>query len=107
MIVVTVELKSANGREHDKLLGIATITNVGGNAAYGIYKVFLGKMAPRTRQAWKEEHVGIPLEIVEIVENVENVDYVEGDIEKFDRLKRGPWDLLYVALKAIVGERNP
>lgn len=98
MIVVTVELRSARGREFDRLLGVGTISNIGGNEKYGAYKVSLSKMAPKERQEWRG---GTALADRALCE------WVEGDVVEFDRERRGGWDLLYLALKAIVGGRNP
>ncbi len=88
MIRVTVELVSARGSSRDRLLGIAQITNDGKRSfmtggARGDFYVSLSKWAPKHNQVWKR-----------------------GRIENFDRRRRGPWDLLYLALKNVVGDRN-
>lgn len=85
MLVIRVELWP-HGREEDReLLGIATVSNDGtGDKHTGNYTVALSKWEPHADQLWKS-------------------DYVKG----FPRLKRGPWDLLYRALRACVGKRNP
>ncbi len=88
MIRVTVELCSARGREHDKVLGVCQITNDGetsflSGGARGSYKVTLSKWAPKLKEIW-----------------------MRGRVENFDRVSRGPWDLLYLALRACVGKRN-
>lgn len=112
MIVVTVELRSAISRDRDKLLGIATISNTGvapgGDPRYCVYKVVLSKMAPRERQAWKAGIAGIEKSIADAVDaSPGDTEFLDGVVERFNRVSRGPWDLLYQALRAIVSERNP
>lgn len=99
MIKITVELVSANGREHDRLLGIGIINNVGGDVARGDYHVMLSKMAPKEREAWKSGT--LPLDVGDML------DGFEGDVTQFDRQRRGCWDLLFLALRPLVGARNP
>jgi len=89
MIKVTIELASAINPGRSKVLGIATISNDGettkeSKGKKGSYSVWLSKWAPKQNQTWKK-----------------------GKVENFDRVKRGSWDLLYLALKNIVGKRNP
>lgn len=98
MIVITVELRSARGRDYDRLLGIGVIENIGGDPQFGNYRCRLSKMAPRERQAWKEGRVTL---------DDATVQELAGDIAHFDREKRGCWDLLYLALRVLVGNRNP
>src|SRR4051812_33702379 len=88
MIRVTVELVSALGRGGDRVLGVAEIANdlqrtQATDGARGAYNVRLSKMAPKTKEVWKR-----------------------GRVEDFDRRRRGSWDLLYLALRNIVGKRN-
>lgn len=83
MIRVTVELVSAVHPSRSKVLGVATIANVGGDAETGDYNVRLSKWSPRTSETWKT-----------------------GSVKGFPRLKRGAWDLLYLALRDCVAGRN-
>lgn len=87
-IKVTVELISAIDPKRSKVLGVALITNDGirttEDHGHGAYDVTLSKWAPKLNQVWKRAKV-----------------------PEFDRVKRGPWDLLYLALRACVGDRNP
>jgi len=99
VIRVTVELVSANGRDRDRLLGVGLISNVGGDAAHGNYHVTLSKMAPKERQAWKDG--------TGTFDAAEILDSFEGDVTQFDRQRRGCWDLLFLALRPLVGARNP
>lgn len=99
MIKITVELVSANGRDHDKLLGVGVISNVGGDAQFGDYSVWLSKMAPQDRAVWKQGRGRLTAD-----------DYqqlFETDVTRFDREKRGCWDLLFIALRQLVASRNP
>jgi len=99
MIKITIELVSAIGREHDRLLGVGLITNVGGDVSHGNYRVWLSKMAPKERQAWKQRIA--TLDVEELYEGF------ECDITQFDRERRGCWDLLFMALRDLIGARNP
>jgi hypothetical protein len=88
MIRITIELVSAIGSNRSKILGIAEITNDGElskntDGSKGGYDVRLSKWAPKLRETWKK-----------------------GRVEGFDRINRGPWDLLFIALRNIVGSRN-
>jgi hypothetical protein len=100
LIKITVELVSANGRERDRLLGIGLISNIGGDAQRGNYDVWLSKWAPRERQAWKTGQFVPDGELAALV------DGLSAPVSNFDRERRGAWDLLYLALRAIVGDRN-
>jgi hypothetical protein len=84
MIRITVELVSAISPKRNRVLGIAEIANVGGDLERGDYSVSLSKWAPKTDQTWKR-----------------------GKVRNFDRQDRGAWDLLFLALRACVGSRNP
>lgn len=102
MIRVTVELVSANGPGRDRLLGVAHIANTGrGEHGRYAYDVWLSKNLPgRTNEPWKRGRAGI-------VDDQLIVDQMTGTIEAFDNVKRGAWDLLYLALRAVIGSRNP
>ena len=87
MLRITVELVSAVTHK-TSVLGVATISNDGKlsretSLKRGAYDVKLSKWAPKQNQTWKV-----------------------GRVEDFDRVKRGPWDLLYLALKSCVEKRN-
>lgn len=83
MIKVTVELVSAVSSSRDRHLGTAYIVNDGtGSATVGDYDVTLSQF-------------GKP-----------DVIWRSGKVKNFKRRTLGPWDLLYLALKEIVGERN-
>lgn len=83
MIKVTVELISAIHPSRNRVLGVATITNDGtGTETIGNYDVSLSKAGGV--QEWRG-----------------------GRVEGFKRLRLGGWDLLYRALRNIVGSRSP
>lgn len=89
MIRITIELVSAIHPSRNRVLGVGTIANDGklGVETKGkrtAYDVRLSKWAPNTDKLWKT-----------------------GRVENFDPVKRGAWDLVYLALRALVGERNP
>lgn len=84
MIRVTVELVSAIDPKRNKVLGVAVIANDGkGTATHGNYDVVLSKAGAAISQKWRQ-----------------------GRVEGFARKNRGGWDLLFLALRACVGERN-
>lgn len=99
MIKITVEMESARGHEHDRLLGVGVISNVGGDAEHGDYSVWLSKMQPREREAWKQGRVPLSPEEIQ--------HFFDTDVTHFDREKRGCWDLIYIALRQLVAGRNP
>ena len=82
MVKITVELVSARGREHDKVLGVGYISNdATGEDSLGHYNVKL--MRADNRGSWRE-----------------------GRVENFPRLRLGCWDLLFRALRETIGDRN-
>ncbi len=89
MIRVTVELCPGGDQSKPRLLGIALIANnvrdtVESGGARGTYLALFSKWAPKQDETWKR-----------------------GRVTGFDRVKRGAWDLLYLALRDAVGDRNP
>lgn len=85
MIRITVQLVSAIHPDRSRLLGIAEISNDGGGTLeVSNYDVRLSKWAPKEKQTWKR-----------------------GKVTGFDRKRRGVWDLFYIALRNILGDRNP
>lgn len=86
MIRVTVELLPHGKLENSRILGIAEISNnlsesLESNGQFGSYDVTLSKFGGTG--VWKK-----------------------GTAQGFNRRTRGPWDLLYIALRNIVGYRN-
>lgn len=89
MIRVTVELISAVHPSRSVVLGVATIANDGqgsllSDGRRGDYDVVLSKRGAAVSQVWRK-----------------------GRVTGFDRKNRGGWDLLFLALRACVGDRNP
>lgn len=89
MIRVTVELVSSIHPSRSKVLGVAEIANdcqqsLLTDGDQGAYDVRLSKWAPKLHETWRR-----------------------GRVKNFDRVTRGPWDLLFEALRACVGDRNP
>lgn len=84
MLRVTVELLPGGDESRKQDLGTAEISLAGASedAQEGNYNVMLSKWG-RPKQAWKR-----------------------GSVEGFPRKKLGPWDLLFWALTATVGERS-
>ncbi len=90
MIRVTVELVSAVDPKRSKVLGVAKLVNDGVDSLFtagdkGSYVCTFSKMEPKTKETWKKSQV-----------------------KGFDRNRLGPWDLLYLGLRAAgMGLRNP
>jgi len=82
MIVVRVELWPQGDQERASIMGVAMIENVGGDRDFGEYRVHLSKFGGEG--IWKR-----------------------GKVSGFQRRRLGPWDLLFLALRNIVGARNP
>jgi hypothetical protein len=99
MIRITMELVSARGHDHDRLLGVGVISNIGGDEQHGDYSVWLSKMEPREREAWKQGKIVLTPEDIQ--------HFFDTDVTHFDRERRGCWDLLYIALRQLVASRNP
>jgi hypothetical protein len=103
MIRVTLEMVSARGPAHDRLLGVGWIANDGGNTAAGtLYEAVFSKTLPgKTDQPWKKGRLALRDDAALLVD-VEPVQ-----IPDFDNVARGAWDLLFLGLRAVVGKRNP
>ncbi len=83
MLVVTIEMAPKGDLTKKRHLGTAYISNnLEGDIQTGSYSVSLSK--------W-----GKP-----------DVIWKKGRVRGFARLTRGPWDLLYLALRNTVGSRN-
>ena len=82
MIVIRAELWPNGDKNQSKHLGTAKIINDNtGNLSMGNYKILLS--GKNSKQIWRA-----------------------GAIKGFPRKVLGHWDLLYRALKELVGERN-
>lgn len=110
MIRVTLEMVSARGADRDRLLGVAYIANEGPVVTdvanpvplddCAAYRIWLSKTIDerRTREKWLEGRAAIASKEME--------DAISAEVPAFDHVRRGAWDLLYLALKAVVGRRN-
>lgn len=88
MVRVEITLVPSDGSP-ERLLGRGKIVNTGeGTNALGTYRVELEK-SPEYAKA----------------SNVGNL-WRKGRVQRFPRLRLGPWDLLFRALLAAVGDRN-
>ncbi len=89
MLRVTIELVPHGDESRSRVIGIGQIANDGtGNMQignYGNYEVVLFKSPEYSKSpgTWKK-----------------------GQVKQFDRKRLGPWDLLFRALAATVGNRN-
>lgn len=84
MVRVTIEILPFGSEKRKKEIGRIEITNDGkGTARTGYYKAELHKSLSKKGGIWKTVFV-----------------------DSFDRVRRGPYDLLYQVLREAVGERN-
>ena len=108
MIRVTVELVSARHADRDRLLGVAYLANTGAPDTQGLmtYDVWLSKTLPGlAHQKWRGGRAGsIPEELAHVTAEATGL---HTEVACFDNQRRGVWDLLYLALKAVVAGRNP
>lgn len=89
MIRITVEMVPLGNEEHSYVMATAIIHNDGrGSRARGNCHTAISKVAHHR-----------PL--------VGGGYWKQGKIKDFPRLRLGVWDLLYRALRELVGERNP
>ena len=95
MIRCTIEMIPLGSEKHKRVIGIIEIGNSGtGNEKIGNYRVILRKTPPwkgALVHQWKSALIGVDEKDKEIM---------SGKIEGFDRTNRGPYDLLFKALKA-------
>ncbi len=82
MLRITIELLPKGEEAKSRHLGTIYISNVGGTPTRGDYRFRLSKRG-KPNQVWKK-----------------------GAITDFPRRRLGAYDLLYRALRAVVGERN-
>lgn len=103
MIRVTLEMVSARGPEHDRVLGVGYIANTGVQASPGMwgYTVWLSKtIYGQTKQGWKTGRGGVQADL-DLLQGPP-----DGEVLGFDNVKRGAWDLVFVVLRAVLGARN-
>jgi hypothetical protein len=101
MIRCTIELLPGGSESRARTIGLVEITNAGGTAKVGDYIVVLTKTPPfrgALKAAWRTGRIVVGLEDEEII---------VGKVEGHHREKRGSYDLLFRALAATVGDRNP
>ncbi len=95
MIVVKIELWPGGDESKAREIGrIDIANNLKGDSNRGTYTVVLHKRLGKVKRGiWKQGMV-----------DIDNAEKFE--IEGFNRINRGPYDLLYLALKKLVGNRN-
>lgn len=94
MIRCTIELLPGGDESRARKIGLVEIANVGGDLNVGNYAVVLKKAPPfngALKAAWKRGTVELQKEDDEVI---------AGRVEGHHRTRRGPYDLLYRALKA-------
>ena len=103
MLRCTIEVIPLGDENRAQKIGIVEIGNDGtGTSGTSNYRVLLKKASPWDgvlKEKWLENiFKGYP----------EDAEVVAGTVSGYDRDKRGPYDLLYLALKACgLEERNP
>ena len=102
MLVIRLELWPRGDSTRARSLGVASITNVGGNRDVADYEVVLFKSPEYSKHAEKR-----PLPVM-LTHPLTREIWKKGRVEAFPRLVLGPWDLLFRGLGALVaGRRNP
>jgi len=101
MIVIKLEMWLKGDHTKARDLGVATISNVGGDAITGDYECRLFKAAEYSSAAGKR-----PLHEVAKKPLAKEI-WRKGRVEGFPRSRLGPWDLLLRALGALVSDRSP
>lgn len=94
MLRCTIEMIPQGQEDQARPLGIVEIANTGGDFNFGDYTVTLKKTPPwkgALKATWKKGNLNVGHEDEEII---------VGGLEGLDRHKRGPYDLLFLALKA-------
>lgn len=94
MIRCTIDMVPHGDEERRRTVGIVEIANVGGTSEIGNYVVVLKKTPPwrgALKQKWRSGLLRI---------GDEDAELISGTLEGFHRQKRGPYDLLFCALKA-------
>ena len=88
MLRITIELLSAHGPQHNKVLGTAYIINDGtGTHTHGNYRFLIGRKGQSAKQAFEDPRWG-------------------GFVKGFPRKRLLSWDLLFRALQQPFGARN-
>ena len=104
MLYIRIELWRKGNRHNSRLLSEATISNIGGDARTGHYMAVLSKFGGfKRRQTMRE---GTDEETHRIALPLASSVWKRGRVGPFDRKLRGSWDLLYRALRDVVGYRN-
>ena len=103
MIRCIIEMVPKGYEKNKRIIGIIEIANVGtGNDNIGNYKVVLKKtlfFMGALKKQWRSAVFN---------DSFENEDIIVKSFSGFDRIKRGPYDLLFSALKACgLDRRNP
>ena len=101
MIRCTIELLPGGDVAKARPIGLVEIANVGGTPARGDYVVVLTKTPPfkgALKAAWRRGRM---------TPGHEDAEIMVGAVEGHHRTKRGSYDLLYRALRQLVGDRNP
>lgn len=95
MLRCTIELVPQGDESRIRTIGCIEIANVGGTSEMGEYVVVLKKTPPFTgalKAAWKKGTL-VPI-------GKEDDEIISGAVVGHHRQKRGPYDLLYRALRA-------
>lgn len=105
MLYIRIELWPRGDRSKAKVLGEATIANVGGSEQRGSYKARLSK-ANGFRCRAMRPNTSRDLEVARVTGPLEGSVWKETAVRDFPRKRLGPWDLLYRVLQAAIGFRN-
>lgn len=112
MLRVTIELLPGGSEVHKRVIGLMEICNLGGDpCGKCAYAVVLKKTEPfagALKAAWKKGVVSATGDFADSVGRLEDDEIHVEKVEGFDRVKRGSYDLVYLALRACgLDKRNP
>lgn len=103
MIYIRVEMWPMGDKSKARLLGEATIANVGGDGESGNYQTRLLKSP---EYAAEGNAIDLKSGDYDLVRIPANMIWKTGAVVKFPRKRLGPWDLLFRALRGTVGGRT-
>ena len=105
MLRCTIELIPHGDEARARPIGIVEIANVGGGTHEVGNYLITAKKTPPWKGALKEIWRKAQWQMEKMPEEDDEVEW--GKVEGFPRMKRGSYDLLYLGLRELVGERNP
>lgn len=101
MIYIRLEMWPRGDRKQSRLMGEATIANVGGTETRGNYVARISK-----RGGFKGSKAHEDPELARVLCPKDSSVWKTTSLESFPRTILGAWDLLYRVLRACLSDRN-